>query len=213
MLGKNGAGKSTLLRLAAGRLPVAAGEIELFGRPGVRPARGQVAYLPQESELDPEMTPRETLELIAALLGLAGRERRIAEVVELFGLGPHLAKPVAKLSGGWRRRLDLALFFLEEARLLLLDEPAAGLDAEGDEILFAALEARAAAGAAVLLAGHGVERLARFARRALYFTDGRLAGEGPPESFAREAATAELPRRPGSGPVSGRGSGGGRRRV
>ena len=203
LLGSNGAGKSTLLRLLAGRLEPARGSLELFGRPQGRPASGRSAYLPQETELDPEMTAGETFELIAALLGLPDPQARIAAVAEKFGLGGRLETPVAELSGGFRRRLDLALFLLEEKELLLLDEPAAGLDAEGGEILLAELERRAAAGAAIVLAGHDLDWLGRLTRRAVLLAGGRLAAKGAPGDFTAAATGA----RSGAGPGPGRGRG------
>lgn len=196
LVGPNGAGKSTLLRLLAGRLKPREGELAVAGR---------AAYLPQDVELDPEMTAGETLTLIGALLGLP--VSRMAAAAATFGLEPHLRKPVAELSGGWRRRLDLALLLLEDKDLLLLDEPASGLDAAGEEILFAELEERAARGVAILVAGHDLGRLARFTRRALCFAGGRLVGEGAPEDFAAVAAEGLS----GPAPGSRRGRGQGRR--
>jgi ABC-2 type transport system ATP-binding protein len=209
LLGPNGAGKSTLLRLLAGRLTPSRGDVQLFGG-AAKAAAGRLAYLPQEITLDPEMTAGETLELIAALLGLPGKAARIARVATLFGLGSRLAVPVAELSGGYKRRLDLALFLLEERELLLLDEPAAGLDAEGEGILLAELERRAAAGAAVVLAGHDLGWLSRFTRRALLLVGGRLAAEAAPEEFTAAAAGVRAGGARGAGRGGGNGGGGGR---
>lgn len=198
LLGANGAGKSTLLRILAGRLRPSEGEVAVAG----------VAYLPQEVALDPEMTAGETLRLFLTLLGLP--ESRLAAVVAAFGLAPQLGKLVADLSGGWRRRLDLAIFLLEEKEVLLLDEPASGLDADGERLLFEELTARAARGAAVVVAGHDLYRLSFFTRRALHFVEGRLAREGAPEDFTTELAEAE--ESPAPAPDSGRGGGRGRGR-
>lgn len=210
LVGRNGAGKSTLLRLLAGRLTPGAGELRVGGDSDPRRFPARVAYLPQEVALDPEMTAGETLGLIAALLGLL--RERVDGAAATFGLEPHLAKPVAELSGGWRRRLDLALFLLEEKEILLLDEPASGLDAAGEEILFTTLETRAAAGAAILVAGHDLARLGRFTGRALLFAGGRLCGEGAPEDFAAALTAPVLESPPGGPPerAAGGGRGGGR---
>ena len=212
LLGANGAGKSTLLRLLAGRLEPSSGRLELFGAPPAA-ARARVGYLPQELTLDPEMTARETLNLIAALLGLPERPARVAAAARLFALDPHLGKPVAELSGGWKRRLDLALFLLEDKPLLLLDEPGSGLDAEGEEILFTELAARAAGGTAIVVAGHDWERLSTFTTRALLFEAGRQVAEGRPDQLRPRpggATVAPVPvPAPGSGRGGGRGAGGG----
>lgn len=210
LLGPNGAGKSTLLRLFAGRLAPRRGELLIFGDRASRAWQSRLAYLPQEITLDPEMTAGETFELIAALLELPGRAARIAALASRFGLESRLKAPVAELSGGYQRRLDLALFLLEEKELLLLDEPAAGLDTEGEEILLAELERRAAAGVAIVLAGHDLDWLGRLTRRAVLLAGGRLAAEGAPEDFTAAATGAGSGA--GSGPGRGRGDGRGPRR-
>lgn len=208
LLGANGAGKSTLLRLLAGRLRPSDGELEIFGKRDLKRQERRVAYLPQEMALDPEMKAGETLDLIAALLGLPEKRKRVAAAADLFGLGGQLGKLVADLSGGWRRRLDLALFFLERCDLLLLDEPANGLDAAAEELLFAELERRAADGATIVLAGHDSARLGSFSRRGLLLEAGRIQAEGAPEELLPPALSA--PRtiggdRMGVGRAGGRG--------
>lgn len=214
LLGPNGAGKSTFLRLLAGRLRPTEGELAIFGQRDPSQQGCRVAYLPQEITLDPEMKAGETLNLIAALLGLPEKKKRVAEAADRFGLGSQLGKFVAELSGGWRRRLDLALFFLDPRELLLLDEPAAGLDAAAEELLFAELKRRSAEGATIVFAGHDRERLGRFTKRALLFGEGRIVAEGAPEALLPAGpATPPLVQagegfRPGSG--SGAGPGGGR---
>jgi ABC-2 type transport system ATP-binding protein len=181
LAGPNGSGKTTLLRLVAGELDPTEGTVAVFGDvPSRRSAelRRRVAYVPQSLALDPEATGRETLELFAALEGVA-RSRRaaaIAEVAETFGVREHLGKRVARLSGGLKRRLHLAAGFLGAPDLLLLDEPAASLDSEGQERLWALVAARCAAGAAAIVSTHD-PAAARRADRVLKLEGGVLARE------------------------------------
>jgi len=227
LLGPNGAGKTTLLRLLAGLLPADGGEVEVLGvrqpaaaRPRtVRALRRRIGYVSQDPALDPEMTGREILALIAALHGVClGKERerrgeRIARLAGAFGLGAHLDRPVAGWSGGLRRRLHLAAGMLHDPELLLLDEPTAGLDPEADEALWAELVRRAGEGAAVALATHDLAAAERHAGRVALLDGGRLIVAGSPgELMARHgcASLGELYRRllgrdPEGPPGGGRG--------
>lgn len=164
LTGANGAGKSTLLRVVAGLLRPDAGTVEVFGgNPGKdRRIRRRIGWIAQDPALDPEMNVRETLELLAAL-GIAGRDQRrraIAEASATWGLEPFAERRVQALSGGWRRRLHIALGLLRPVDLLLLDEPWAGLDAEASTLLWQVLRARVDGGATVLAAAHGREAAA-----------------------------------------------------
>jgi ABC-2 type transport system ATP-binding protein len=162
--GANGAGKSTLLRVAAGLLRPDAGTVEVFGGDPYRsrPLRRRIAFVAQDPALDPEMNVRETLELLATLSisdrGL--RRRAIEEASATWGLLPFGERRVQALSGGWRRRLHIALGLLGPFDFLLLDEPWAGLDADASTLLWQVLRARVDGGATVLAAAHGREAAA-----------------------------------------------------
>jgi ABC-2 type transport system ATP-binding protein len=228
LLGPNGAGKTTLLRLLAGLLVADGGEVEVLGvrqpaaaRPRtVRALRRRIGYVSQDPALDPEMTGREILALMAALHGVClgkekeGRGERIARLAEAFGLGAHLDRPVAAWSGGLRRRLHLAAGMIHDPELLLLDEPTAGLDPEADEALWAELVRRAGEGVAVAVATHDLAAAERHAGWVALLDGGRLIAEGNPgELMVRHgcASLGELYRRllgrDPEGPRTGRGGG------
>ncbi|HYO16899.1 MAG TPA: ABC transporter ATP-binding protein, partial [Thermoanaerobaculia bacterium] len=148
LVGPNGAGKTTLLRILAGLLPPSAGSVMTLGvdNPAAgrrrRDLRRRIGYIPQEIALDPEMTGRETLSLLATLHEVERKDRteRVESLAAAFGLSGHLPRPVSSWSGGLRRRLHLAAGMIHDPDLLLLDEPTAGLDPQGNDVLWAELD-------------------------------------------------------------------------
>jgi manganese/iron transport system ATP-binding protein len=161
LVGPNGAGKSTLLKAVLGLVEVVRGSVTVLGRAPAA-ARGDVAYVPQADVLDAEF-PVSALQVV-----LMGRYRRIGWVrrpgradraiarhaLEQVGLASLARQRFGALSGGQRQRVLLARAIAQQARLLLLDEPFNGVDATSQELLLAALAARRAAGAAVLMSTH-----------------------------------------------------------
>ena len=191
MVGPNGAGKTTLLRVLAGLLVPDAGTVEI---PRDKRLRG---YIPQDLALDPEMTGRETLSLLAALHGVPRRERaeRVAGLAAAFGIEEHLPRPVAVWSGGLKRRLHLAAGMIHDPELLLLDEPTAGLDVEQSGFLWTELKRRAAAGRSVAVVTHNLAAAERHADRVVVLHRGRLAASGPPSRLEDlyRSVTGEAP--------------------
>jgi ABC-type multidrug transport system ATPase subunit len=179
LVGPNGSGKTTLLRLLAGDLRPDAGEARVLGRdPAAKSTdlRAHMVYLSQSLALDPEMTSLETLRLFASLAGQErrGREARLREAAATFGLEEHLGKRVARLSGGLKRRLHLAIGFLGDAEVLLFDEPTAGLDAEGQKLLWNLLGERRSSRGCVLVATHDLEEAERWADEVVQLDRGRI---------------------------------------
>ena len=138
LLGPNGAGKSTILRMIAGEIAVASGQVLVFGEAPSAATRRRLGMVFQEPTTDDLMTVRETLDLHARLFGLsrAARSRRIAELLSELGLLDRAGDGCATLSGGLRRRLDLARALLHEPALLLLDEPTLALDPSSAEAIW-----------------------------------------------------------------------------
>ncbi|HWM89707.1 MAG TPA: ABC transporter ATP-binding protein [Thermoanaerobaculia bacterium] len=213
LVGPNGAGKTTLLRILAGLLVPDSGTVEIPG--DRRSLRRRMGYIPQEVALDPEMTGRETLWLLAALHGVPRRERdeRIARLAESFGTEEHLPRPVAVWSGGLKRRLHLAAGMIHDPELLLLDEPTVGLDLEGTDFLWTELERRAAAGRAVAVVTHDLAAAERHAHQVIILDKGKIVASGAPEELgpALVQTYRRLTGRDPEGPRTGGGGGGGRR--
>jgi heme exporter protein A len=175
VLGPNGAGKSTLLRMLATLLRPDEGELRVCGhdlpdRAGR--ARAQIGYLGHDPLVYLDLTARQNLELYADLYGLPDARRRADEALDRVGLLARSYDLVRTFSRGMAQRLGLARTLLHEPRLLLLDEPYAGLDAAGAHLLDAVL-ADAARERGVVIVTHEVERGVALAGRLLVLRAGR----------------------------------------
>ncbi len=190
LLGPNGSGKSTLLRLLATDLAPGAGSLALFGRPAQPPLSGfrrRIAFAPDECFHPTPLSGRENLAFFAQLRGDGGglpAERD--EALEAFGLSADADRAVSGYSFGMRRKLLLAELFLGRKDLLLLDEPAVGLDPQGLDALERAIGTAAGRGAAVIFASNELRRLPLIADRVLLLHEGReVAAGAPTELMAR----------------------------
>lgn len=192
LLGPNGAGKSTLFDCLTGRLRPSAGRVffggtEVTGQPLHRLATEGLAYVPQEPTALLRLSVEENL--VAALESPARRgSPRPGELdrsLEDWGLTSLRQRPSAVLSGGERRRLEVARALLLRPRLLILDEPFAGLDPAGRSALRAGL-GRVHQGTAVLVSDHATDDVFDFAERVILLVDGGLAYDGPTSGFSPE---------------------------
>lgn len=176
LAGPNGAGKTTLLRLCAGLLPVARGTATVLGhdlaidREAVRP---HVGLLGHQNGLYADLTVAENVNFWGATVGASSEEIRAA--MERLGVADRLADvPVRRLSAGQKRRTALAGLVARRARLWLLDEPHAGLDAAGRDELDVTLREAAASGATILVASHELERASALATRMVRVVAGQV---------------------------------------
>ena len=189
LLGPNGAGKSSALLALAGLLEAERGEVTLAGEPsapGATELRAQTGIVFQEPALDLRLTPRENLDLAAVLYGVPRRDRgdRVAGALEFAGLADRACEPVKRLSGGLRRRLELARALIHRPSLLLMDEPTSGLDKASYQGFWATLRRLGKErGVTVLLTTHRAEEAALCDRLAFLF-GGRIVAEGTPDELA-----------------------------
>ena len=174
--GPNGAGKTTLLRMLAGLVPLYSGEASVLGHDlssDRRSARRELALMGHETFCYDDLTAGENLRFAARAAG--GSVSAADAALERVGLSSMADTVQRKLSAGQRRRLALAVALARGPRLLLLDEPHAGLDEEGRAVLDAVVRAAPAEGRTVLVASHELDHLRPLTTREVALTTGRLA--------------------------------------
>ena len=165
-LGVNGAGKSTTISVLCGREPRTAGSVRIAGEDVARSlnqVKRALGVVFQESGLDRSLSVRDNLRCRAALYGIAGKafSSRLEELTALFDLAPILSRPPQKLSGGQRRRADIARALVHAPKLLILDEPTTGLDPQTRKSLWETIgKLRKVRGMTVFLTTHYMEEAA-----------------------------------------------------
>jgi ABC-2 type transport system ATP-binding protein len=193
LLGPNGAGKTTTISCLSGLLGHWSGEMTFDGRP-FQPAKAAgdrrlLGVVPQELALYEGLTGRENLRFFGRLSGLVGQA--LADAVErglaMAGLAERANDRVDQYSGGMKRRLNLAAGQLHNPKLLLLDEPTAGVDPQSRNHLFEALVALRSAGSTLLYTTHYMEEAQRLCDRIAIMNEGRLAAVGTSAQLADEA--------------------------
>jgi ABC-2 type transport system ATP-binding protein len=190
LVGPNGAGKTTLLLILATLLQPDAGEVKVAGIDPVADPRGVrsvMGWMPDVFGVYDQLKVSEYLAFFAAAYRI-DRERarrRTAEILELTHLAEHAAHPVHVLSRGQKQRLALGRALLHEPRVLLLDEPASGLDPRSRIELRDLLRGLAANGAAVLVSSHILTELEEIAHRVVFVAGGKTAGEHDLDELAQ----------------------------
>lgn len=188
LLGPNGSGKSTALAALAGLLPADAGEIWIDGkacRPDERDYRASLGVVFQQASLDVSLTARENLRLSLRMQGFDRRfaAARAAELLESEELLDRADQRLSEFSGGMRRRVDLLRAVAHEPRLLLMDEPSAGLDERSFRKLWTSIDRRRRTqGVSVLVATHRPDEAAR-CDRLVVLASGRVIARGEPEEL------------------------------
>jgi ABC-2 type transport system ATP-binding protein len=183
VLGPNGAGKTTTMELMEGYLAPTAGTVRVLGadpRRGGRAWRARIGLVLQSTSLDDQLTVRE---LLAVFAQLYPNPRPVPEVLELIDLAGQAGTRVGALSGGQRRRVDVALGLIGRPELLFLDEPTTGLDPEARRRAWAGVEHLAAAGTTVLLTTHYIEEANQLADRVLVLAGGRILADTTPDQL------------------------------
>ena len=160
LLGPNGAGKSTLINIMAGLVLKTSGQVSICGYDIVqeeRKAKQSIGIVPQELVLDPFFTPRQVLENTAGYYGLRKKDRRTDAILQAVGLLDKAGSPARSLSGGMRRRLLVAKAMVHNPKVLVLDEPTAGVDVSLREQLWQYVKQLNKQGTTILLTTHYLE--------------------------------------------------------
>lgn len=184
LLGVNGAGKTTAVRLLCCLLRPDGGDAFVQGvsiRADPARVKGMIGFSPQQTAAAPNLTVRENLELMAGLQGLPGPERRAraGRLLEEFELAPLQKRRAGRLSGGWQRRLSLAMALVGRPQVLFLDEPSLGLDVLARGRLWDAVR-RLKGKTAILMTTHYLEEAEALSDRVGVMQAGRLLAVGTP---------------------------------
>ncbi|MHB1592936.1 MAG: ATP-binding cassette domain-containing protein [Streptosporangiaceae bacterium] len=191
LLGPNGAGKSSLMRVAATVTRPSGGKVLFDGADAVAHPdmlRRSLGYLPQDFGVYPHLSAREFLSYLAAVKGMPARtaRARIGELLDLLDLSGAGRRPLGRYSGGMLRRVGIAQALLADPRVLIVDEPTAGLDPE-QRVVFRNLLADLAADRVVLLSTHIVSDVESVAADIAIMAGGRLLLRGSPDEVLRQA--------------------------
>jgi ABC-2 type transport system ATP-binding protein len=188
LLGPNGAGKSTLVKSVAGRVHPDSGEVRILGNvPSSTASRSAVGYVPQEIALYPSLSPRENLSAFGRYQGLKGENLKsaIGQNLEWAGLSERAGERTDRLSGGMRRRLNIAAGTIHRPRLLLLDEPTVGVDPQSRERIYAMIGELKADGVSLLYTTHYMEEAERLCDRIAIIDNGRIIALGTKDELVR----------------------------
>jgi ABC-type multidrug transport system ATPase subunit len=188
-LGGNGSGKTTTIRMLCGLLRPDAGGGTCLGFDLLREPmriREQIGYMTQRFSFYDDLTVTQNLEFVARLYQLPNRDRAIAEVLQRMEMTGRAGQLARELSGGWKQRLALAACVLHRPRLLLLDEPTAGVDARARREFWDLIHEMSADGMTVLVSTHYMDEAER-CKRVVYLAGGKLVVQGTAEEVVREA--------------------------
>jgi ABC-2 type transport system ATP-binding protein len=203
-LGPNGAGKTTTIEILEGHRGRSGGEVSVLGADPARPTRAwreRIGLVLQECELNPLLTVAETLAFFSSFYP---SPRPVDETIDLVGLGDRRDSRVAALSGGQRRRLDVAVALVGDPQLLFLDEPTTGFDPSARRGAWNMIEGLKALGKTIFLTTHYMDEAQQLSDRVAIIRDGEIVALGPPSELAAagEAETVVSFRLPNGTPIA-----------
>lgn len=188
LLGPNGAGKTTLIRAICGRLKLEAGSMAIAGQPNSRASLRHVGLVPQELALYPHLSVRENLEVFGRLSGLSRKavQGAIVWAARATDLTPRLGDRVAILSGGWKRRVNIAAAILHRPALLILDEPTVGVDIDARNGLHEVITELSQTGMGVLLTTHDLNQAELICSTVGFLRNGLISPQGNPRALIED---------------------------
>lgn len=197
LLGPNGAGKTTAISIMSSLLRPTGGSVKVFGinlRRRAREVKQVIGLVPQEIALYGELTARENLRYFAALYGLRGRKltNRLDECLDFVGLLHKGDQLVGRYSGGMKRRINLAVGILHQPRLLFLDEPTVGIDAQSRNMILDSLATLNDKGTTMVYTTHYMEEAERLCKEVAIIDNGRIISRGAPADLVRQGGFDNL---------------------
>jgi ABC-type multidrug transport system ATPase subunit len=186
-LGANGSGKTTTIRMLCGLVKPNSGGGTCLGLDIIRDApriRLQIGYMTQRFSFYEDLTVAENLDFVAAVYDLNNRREAVRAIIDRMGLVDRTDQLAGELSGGWKQRLALAACVLHKPKLLLLDEPTAGVDAKARREFWDLIHDMASDGLTVLVSTHYMDEAERCGR-IVYLSDGKIVVQGTPDEVAR----------------------------
>jgi ABC-2 type transport system ATP-binding protein len=188
-LGANGSGKTTTIRMLCGLLTPDGGSGTCLGLDIIADApriRRQIGYMTQRFTLYEDLTVFENLDFVSRVYQMRNRRQAVKSMIERMGLVGRADQLAGHLSGGWKQRLALAGCVLHEPKLLLLDEPTAGVDAEARREFWDLIHDMAGEGLTTLVSTHYMDEAER-CERIVYLSDGGIVAQGAPDQVARNS--------------------------
>jgi ABC-2 type transport system ATP-binding protein len=189
-LGANGSGKTTTIRMLCGLLVPDGGEGECIGLDIIRQApliRRHVGYMTQKFSFYEDLTVFENLDFVASVYEMTNRGAAVEDIMNRMGLTDRRDQLAGQLSGGWKQRLALAACVLHQPKLLLLDEPTAGVDAKARREFWDLIHDMAGEGLTVLVSTHYMDEAER-CNRIVYLGNGRIIVQGDAEEVSRQSS-------------------------
>jgi ABC-2 type transport system ATP-binding protein len=189
-LGPNGAGKTTTMKIITGYLPQTEGTILVCGHDVTKSpmeTRARIGYLPEHNPTYKEMYVQEYLHFTAGVHKVANPSKRVADMIELTGLGSHRSKQIGMLSKGYRQRVGLAQAMLHNPEVLILDEPTSGLD-PNQIVEIRALIQNLGKEKTVILSTHILGEVEAICNRAIIINKGKLVADAPVQELKQQFA-------------------------
>jgi len=193
LLGPNGAGKTTVVRSVVGRVHPDSGTVRVLGLPpDDHGSNAAVGYVPQEIAIYPLLSPAENLESFGRFQGLTGEplQKAVAQSLQWTGLTERAKERTDRLSGGMKRRLNIAAGTIHGPKLLLLDEPTVGVDPQSRERIYQMIEELRRGGVSLLYTTHYMEEAERLCDRIAIIDHGRVIPLGTKDELARQTLPA-----------------------
>jgi ABC-2 type transport system ATP-binding protein len=196
LLGVNGAGKTTTIKMLSCLASPTSGDASLLGHSITKsPAavKSLIAVSPQETAVAPGLTVGENLELMGGVHGFSKEKRaqRVAELTSLLGLTQVIDRKAGKLSGGWQRRLSIAMALISEPKILFLDEPTLGLDVFARRELWNIIK-KLKGKITIVLTSHYLEEIENLCDRVVILSKGKLICSGSIEEIKKEAEVSNF---------------------